>query len=233
MEDGGEMQPVIDAAPAEAATTNSNMEMNVPLPEPVAQQHAQMAAAAQTAIPPQQAPKPQLPVLNISDEVLPKVMEMIWRTLYHHIFTKCGWQQNPTTGRFFFANAAAILEGVNIQHILSQMGAEGLVLNYDTFNADGIKITEQCQGMIRGYLTSKQALPAYKIYINVKGSLRERTFVPQNPEKRGANNAYTPSAEQAGGGHMIAWAFKGEANQAAPFNKKCACKIVDNVYEVF
>ena len=89
-----------------------------------------------------------------------------------------------------------------------------------------------CQGVIRGYLTSKQGLPAYAIYLNIKGQRIKRSFLPQNPEKRNAQNAYTNAAEEAGQGHMVAWVFKDEVADAAPFKEKCAVKIRDNAYEV-
>lgn len=159
-------------------------------------------------------------------------MKAVWQTVYHHLFTKCGWSQNPTTGRFFFANAAAVLEGVNIQHILTQFGADNFIKEYDTLDANGKPAAEQCQGMIRGYLTSKQGLPAYSVYINMGGQRFKRSFLPQNPEKI-TNNAYTKSADDAAAGNMIAWVFKDEVPDTAKFTEKCAVKIRNNEYEVF
>ena len=90
-----------------------------------------------------------------------------------------------------------------------------------------------CQGMIRGRTTSKQGLPSYAIYLNIGGRRVKRSFLPQNPEKRNAQNAYTNAANDAGGGHMIAWVFKDEVADGAPFTEKCAVKMYDNQYEVF
>ena len=205
----------------------------VPLPEPIAQQQAAVAAAATTAVPPTQPAATTYTPNNLPPEVMAQTMRSVYLSLYAHLFTKCGWRQNPQTGRFFFANPGAVLEGVNIQHILTQMGAANFIMEYDTLNAAGQFAAETCQGMIRGYLTSKQGLPAYSIYLNIGGRRIKRSFLPQNPEKRNAQSAYTKSADEAGQGHVIAWVFKDEAADNAPFKEKCAVKIYDNIYEAF
>lgn len=212
------------------------MEFEVPVPPTVAAQQQVFATAAATAVP-QQTPKATTYTPNtLQPETMKQVMELVWKTLYHHVFTKCGWQQNPTTGRFFFANAAAVLEGVNIQHILTKFGADNFIMEYDTLNAAGQPSAEQCQGMIRGYCTSKQGLPAYSVYLNINGVRYKRTFLPQNPEKRNGQNAYSNSAQEAAAGHQIAWIFKDEVADSAPFKEKCAVKITNSingiVYEV-
>jgi len=205
----------------------------VPLPTPVAAEQAALTAAATTGVPPVLPTEPTYALVNNMDgPQMAGCMEAVWKVLYHHTFTKCGWQQNPQTGRFMFANAAAVLEGVNVQHILSQFGAENFIMEYDTLDAEGKYAAEMCQGMIRGRTTSKQGLPSYTLYLNIGGTRIKRTFIPQNPEKRNAQNAYTNSAENAAAGHMIVWVFKDEVADAAPFNEKCAATIKDNVYEI-
>lgn len=206
----------------------------VPLPQPVAEQQAQFATAAATATPQARTLPTTYTPNTVAPEVMATTMKAVWQTLYHHLFTKCGWMPNPQTGRYFFANPGAVIEGANIQHIIAQMGAENFIMEYDTLNAQGQPTAEKCQGMIRGYLTSKQGLPAYAVYLNVNGQRIRRSFLPQNAEKRNAQNAYTNAAEEAGGGgHMIAWVFKDEVANAAPFKQKCAAKIYDNIYEAF
>ena len=227
-------------AMASPDTTGSGPDVEVPLPAPVAEQQAAFAAAAATAVPPEA--KTELPYTphNLTNEAQAAVMEQVWKTLYHHIFTKCEWQQNPQTGRFAFMKSGNVLEGVNIQHILTQFGADNFIMEYDTLNANGqgghSYAAEACQGMIRGRLTTG-GLPSYQIYLNIGGQRIRRLFVPQNPEKRGANNAYSPTAEQAAVGNQIAWVFRGEAQDGAPFKEKCAVKITNTaagiVYEVF
>ena len=205
----------------------------VPLPAPVAQEQAAVAAAAATGVPTPAAPATTYQPSTVDPNMMPAIMESVWKTLYHHVFTKCGWSQNPQTGKFFFANAAAVLEGVSIQHIIDHFGAKDFIMEYDTINAQGQgPLPEQCQGMIRGHLSSKQGLPCYAVYLNIGGRRIKRVFTPQNPEKMGANNAYTKTAIEAQQGHMVAWVWKDEAADNAPFNEKCAAKIVDNVYEV-
>ncbi len=214
--------------------------LEVPLPAPVAEQQAVFAAAAATAVPPEA--KPDLPYTphDLSPEIQAAVMKAVWHAVYHHIFTKCDWQQNPQTGRFAFMKSAAVLEGINIQHILQQYGADNFIMEYDTLNANGqgghSYAAEACQGMLRGRLTTG-GLPSYQLYLNIGGQRIRRLFVPQNPEKRGANNAYSTSADQAGAGNQIAWIFRGEAPDGASFKEKCAVKMTNTaagiVYEVF
>lgn len=219
--------------PCEATASEEVAALEVPLPAPVVAQAAAIAGAATTGVPPaQEVPTTYTLVNSMSDEAMRGCMESIWKILYHHTFTKCGWQQNPQTGRFMFANAAAVLEGVNVQHILTQFGADNFIMEYDTLDADGKYAAEMCQGMIRGRTTSKQGLPSYTLYLNIGGTRIKRTFIPQNPEKKNAQNAYTNSAENAAAGHCIVWVFKDEVADAAPFNEKCAATIKDNVYEV-
>lgn len=216
-----------------AAAVAAPAELEVPLPAPVAAQQATYATAAQTATPPPAYSETPLPPCNLAKETMPAVLEQIWRTLYHHVFVKCGWQQNPQTGRFYFSSPAAVLEGVNIQHILQQYGAEGFIIEYKTLNAQGQVATEPCTGMIRGYQTSNIGLPAYTLWLNIDGHRIERRFVPQNPDKIGANNAYSRTAVEAQGGHMIAYVYRAEASQSAEFTERCAVKIHDNQYEAF
>ena len=224
-----------DAAAASVQTTTVTLPepTAVPLPTAIAQQQAYVAASAATARPPVQPMATTYTPNNLTPEVMAQTMRAVYLSLNAHLFTKCGWQQNPQTGRFFFANPGAVLEGVNIQHILTLMGADNFIIEYDTLNAAGQFAAENCQGMIRGYLTTKQGLPAYSIYLNVGGRRIKRSFLPQNPDKRNAQNAYTKSADEAGQGHVIAWVFKDEAADNAPFKEKCAVKIYDNIYEAF
>ena len=222
----------VEAANAAAAAVIAEQAATtVPLPDAVAAQAAAMAGAAATAVPPTQETPTTYQPNGLTPEIMQAAIKAVYQTLYHHIFTKCGWQQNPQTGRFMFTNAAAVLEGVNIQHIIKQFGAENFIMEYDTLSAAGQYAPEMCQGMIRGRTTSQAGLPSYSLYLNVNGMRVKRTFMPQNPEKI-VNNAYTKSADEAGVGHMIVWVFKDEVADNAPFAQKCAITIKDNVYEV-
>jgi hypothetical protein len=227
-------------AVAGATAVEAIEDVQVPLPPVVAAQQAEFAAAAATAAPPATPTPATYTPHSLPDEVQAAVMKVVWQTLYHHIFTKCEWQQNPQTGRFMFNKAVNVLEGVNIQHIIAQFGADNFIMEYDTLNANGQGgnsfASEACQGMIRGRLT-KDGLPSYQIYLNIGGQRIRRLFVPQNPEKRNADNAYSPTAEAAAVGNQIAWIFRGEAQAGASFTEKCAAKITNTAagiqYEVF
>ena len=221
-----------------AQTTAVAAQPAVPVLEPVpavAAVQAQVAAAAAPAAE-KEAPT-TFPPNNLSPETMAVVMKAVWQTLHHHVFTKCGWQQDPTTGRFRFTNAIAVLEGVDISTIITQCGAENFIMSYDTLNADGQGgeqyAAEDFTGRIRGRFTVKDRLPSYQIYLNIGGQRIRRSYVPQNPEKRGADNAYSPSANDAAAGNQIAWVFKGEAPSGAPFTQKCAVKLHGSGYEVF
>ena len=227
-------ETVVDAeglAEVRASLAAAPATVEVPLPAAVVAQAATTTAAATTATPPAQETPTTYTPHNLTPEVQAAVMQSVWKLLYHHVFTKCGWQQNPQTGRFMFINAAAVLEGVNIQSILTQYGTDNFIMEYDTLDAEGKYAAEMCQGMIRGRTTSKQGLPSYSLYLNVNGQRIKRSFIPQNPEKM-TNNAYTKSADEAAGGHMIVWVFKDEVPDNAPFSQKCAVTIKDNVYEI-
>ena len=224
----------IEAAAAgmvQAVATLETETVAVPLPPQVAEQVAITTAAATTATPAPQYAEPTYTPNTLAPEIQAAVMKDVWQLLYHHVFTKCGWQQNPQTGRFMFTSAAAVLEGVNIQSVITKYGADNFIMEYDTLNAEGQPAAEMCQGMIRGRTTSKQGLPSYALYLNINGQRIKRSFIPQNPEKM-TNNAYTKSAEEAAGGHMIVWVFKDEVADGAPFSEKCAVTIKDNVYEI-
>jgi len=228
----GAIPGVVPANAAGAAVMAEQAPLEVPLPPTVAAEQQAFATAATTGTPPiKETPTTYTPNA-LAPEVMAKTIKEIWQVLYHHIFTKCGWQQNPQTGRFMFTNAAAVLEGVNIQHIIQQNGADNFIMEYDTMNAEGQFAPEMCQGMVRGRTTAVAGLPSYSLYLNIGGQRFKRTFMPQNPEKRNTSNAYTNSANEAAGGHMIVWVFKDEAADNAPFKEKVAVTIKDNVYEV-
>jgi hypothetical protein len=229
---GAEANTQYVADPGSANVVQAAAAPEVPLPPTVAAATQAVAQAATTAIPAAQATPTTYTPHSLAPEIMAAVMKSVWQVLYHHVFTKCGWQQNPQTGRFMFTNAAAVLEGINIQHIITLFGADNFIMEYDTLSADGAPAGEMFQGMIRGKITSQAGLPSYSLYLNINGQRIKRTLMPQNPDKVGANNAYTKSAAEAATGNMIVWIFKDEAADNAPFNEKCAVTIKNNAYEV-
>ena len=195
-----------------------------PVPEVVAAQEALDTQAAPPA--PVQTETPYEPH-NLPNEVMTQVMEAIYKRLYTHIFTKCGWSIDPTSGHYYFASAGSVVEHVGIQDILDTYKADNFIKSYDTVNQVGQGYEgEDCNGTIRGFCTSKAGLPCYNIYLNIGGQRIKRTLIPQNPEKRKADNAYSAPALEAQTGQAIAWVMKGEApKQGGSFGDRCAVKI--------
>lgn len=104
------------------------------------------------------------------------IAEMVFRRLFHHFYSKCGWD-----GRGNFANAAAVLEAVAIDDIA---GATELFQKMDSSDNMGVyKPQQQIGAYITGLVSKDGKLPYYRIYINQGGQLHRRTFIPQNPDK--------------------------------------------------
>jgi hypothetical protein len=225
--DGAEDEPITSSDPQLFGS-------EVPLQPHIQQQQQQFAAAAASANPaPQQTPT-TYPDNGLRPEVMQEAMKHIYLRLYHAVFTKCGWQQNPQTGRFYFANPNGILDGVAIGDIIKHYGAHNLVMEYDTLNNMGQgPVAESAEnGVVRGTIFKNSGLPGFDLYLNIAGRRIKRRFVPQNPEKRNAQNAYSKTAEEAQQGHIIAWIIDGDAKNTVAFNEKFKVKIRDNVYEV-
>jgi len=242
--DGPEAETVIDQPEApqpEAVVVGNPVEaaaagmvaavagvQEVPLPETV------IAEQANNVPPAPAAPATTYEPNNVDMSMMPAITEALWKTLYAHVYGKCGWQQNPQTGRFFFANPAAILEFVSIQHIIDHFGCQNFIMECDGQSAVGASLEgiSCATGQVKGHISSKQGLPMYTIYLNINGQRIKRSFVPQNPEKMNAQNAYSNPALEAQRGHMIAWVYKGEGDGKPDFKDRCAAKIKDNAYEI-
>ena len=101
--------------------------------------------------------------------------EVVFRRLFQHIYTKCGWD-----GAGKFTNAGAVLEAVPIDDI---PGVKSLFSSMDTFSHEGayqaaVEITSHITGLV-----SKEQLPYYRVHLNIGGQIVRRTFIPQNPDK--------------------------------------------------
>jgi hypothetical protein len=226
------VQPTITPQPTVAAQEFAGC--TVPLQPHIEAQNAQFAAAMATANPtPQPTPTTYAPN-NLAPEIIQETIKQVYLRLYHAIFTKCGWTQNPQTGRFFFSNPGAVLNGVDISDIIRYFGAANLVMEYNTLNAQGIgPVAESAaNGMVRGTIFKNSGLPGFELFLNINGRRIKRVFVPQNPEKRNAQNAYSNTAVEAQSGHYLAWIIDGDAAQNADFKAKFKVKIRDNNYEV-
>jgi hypothetical protein len=230
----GHLYEAAEAATATAplAAAGPALAPSVELPAPVAAIQAQYAAHTAAANAPKETPT-TYPPNNLSPETMGAVMENVWKTLYHHVFTKCGWQQDPQTGHFFFASPANVLEPVRIDHIIKYFGAENFIMEYDTEGAPGSPVAETtANGTVRGHLSKAIGLPMYTLYLNIGGRRVKRSLLPQNPQKRNASNAYSNPAIEAQGGNCIAWISRGEAPFNASFKEKYVAKIRNNGYEL-
>ena len=215
-------ETVAAANPTMAA--QPELKVEVPQPQTVAVPQPETVATPRPST--VENPQPTTyPPNNLSVEMIQMAMKATYQMLYHHIFTKCGWQQNPADGRFFFSNPAAVLEPVDLSGIFAQLGVSNLIMEYDTVNAQGQPAGEAFGNFVRGHVTSKAGLPRYTLYLNINGHRIRRDFIPQNV------NTSSPSAAEAAGGSMIAYVMKGEAPQGATFMQKCSVIIKDNDYQ--
>jgi hypothetical protein len=143
----------------------------------------QPAAAAETTAPPA-----DVNVQRIAAEI-------VFRRLFQHIYSKCGWD-----GAGKFTNAGAVLEAVPIDDITE---AKSLFTKMDTFSPEGayqsaVEITSHITGLV-----SKEQLPYYRVYLNIGGQIVKRTFIPQNPDKT-KNGQITTWANKVRQGSRIA-----------------------------
>jgi hypothetical protein len=86
---------------------------------------------------------------------------------------------------------------------------------------------------LRGYMSSKELLPSYKVYINVDGIEICRRVFPQNPNKRNDQGQYTKPAILARGGAKIMYVMEGSDDAKAAGAKQYICKAVVNPGEAF
>lgn len=123
------------------------------------------------------------------------IAEMVFRRLFTHIYSKCGYD-----GRGKFTNPGAVLEAVPIDDIA---GATQLFQKMDTRDNMGTFVN---QAPIQAYVTglvSKEGLPYYRLYINQNGQLQRRTFIPQNPDKMNTQQQLTSWALKVRDGWRI------------------------------
>ena len=122
--------------------------------------------------------------------------EHVLRTLFWHVVNKCEF--NTEGG---WNNPYAILEPVNITNIPN---ATQLFTHMTTVDDNGIAISKTpCNGFIKGKLSKQQLLPMYELYLNINGEMHKRTFIVQNPNKKGADGNFTNWAIKARSGHVI------------------------------
>jgi len=226
-----------DYVPASEMTLDAEyaVEPVPPTPAQVAQANTYATAAATAAATVPAAGHTETPYTptNMTPEQQAGCIKAVWQTVYHHIFTKCGWQMNAATGRFHFAKPSAVLEGVDVSRLIAHFGAEGFIQSMDTHSSAGQYAAEAFNGVVRGKLTSKQGLPSYELTLNLGGHAFSRRFVPQNPETKKTDGSYTDSANECAlNGTRKAFVYKGEAPRGCDFTTKCAVVINENDYQV-
>lgn len=213
-----ENQIANQAPPATESLTES-----VQLPENIAAEQAQIAAAA-VATPATAPPATSYTPNGLSDTTIVAFLKDVYMRLYTHIFNKCGWQLNSDQG---FTNPGAVLDPISIADLIQLHQAPGLIMEYDTLDANGHRKPEDCKGHIRGVVFNKSnqhGIPAFAIYLNINGMRVKRSLIAQNPAKI-TNGQYSSMAVEARAGHAITWLMSEDEN------KKFVAKIRDNVYE--
>ncbi len=215
-------QAELDAINAEAADFTDT----VTLPDHILAEQAQMAAAA-TAVPQAFQPKTPLQPVNMTGDQVFAYMKDVYMRLYSNIFNKCGRILNNDQP---FENPGAVLDALSLADLTKHHNAEGLIIGFESLNAQSGKVYEEFAGHVRGIVFTKSnphGLPAYVIYLNLGGVSSKRSLVSQNPSKLNANTGMlSTTALEARAGHAIAWIMCD-----APGNKFKA-EIKDNVYRV-
>lgn len=204
----------------------------VVLPEAV---QATIATAATNAAGPTMAAAPKTfeNKVEIAPDKMALILQQVYMRLYTHMFAKCGWSQNPATGKFHFAALDAVTQSVDISDIFKRIAPEatGLIAEYITVSPQGQDgYLEPCQGYVRGLIYRQKQLPSYQIFLNIGGNRICRKLVPQNPEKMNASNAYSKPAQEAQQGHARCYVMDGDLSYDAPWDQKLKAEIVNNEY---
>jgi hypothetical protein len=215
--------PMTDVEDETAVAAEDVIDM-VALPDHIVAEQEQVAAAA--AAVPEVAPQATSYEPNgLSSETIVAFLKDVYMRLYSHMFNKCGRQLDNDQG---FTNPGAVLEPVSIADLIQLHQAKGLIMEYDTLDAQSHRQPEQCQGHIRGLVFTKSnvhGIPAYAIYLNLNGQRVKRSLIAQNTAKKNAAGQYSSQALEARMGHAIAWLMSEDEN------KKFVAKIRDNIYE--
>lgn len=199
------------------------------LPNTVVQQ--QQAAVENLTAPTQPMAPPPLEKLDLSAEAIQGCMREIYMRLYSTMFTRCGWSQNPQTGRFHFASLAENFKAIDIKDILDRWNANGLIVSFLAPNGNNQDTDHECnEGFVCGFKYHKTQIPAFQLTLNIGGHRVVRKLIAQNPNKI-TNNAYTKGADMAGVGNAMAYIFS-EADQSQPWHVRCPAKIVNNDYQI-
>jgi len=143
---------------------------------------------------------------DLTFEQMEDILIELSKRMYSHIFNNCGFN----AGRFNNPENV-ITQGIDISDI---PGAAGFIIRHKTANEHGGTGMVDTHGVINGFVSPKIGLPAYTFYINVKGTILKRTFIPQNPDKADEMGNLKKWSQAARNGAMIAYMYKGEGGVA-------------------
>lgn len=215
-------QGELDAINAEAGAFTDTVD----LPDHILAEQAQIANAA-NAVPQTFQPKTPLAPVNMTGDQIFAYMKDVYMRLYSNIFNKCGRILNNDQP---FENPGAVLDAINLADLTKHHNAEGLIIGYESLNAQSGKVYEEFAGHMRGIVFTKSnphGLPAYVLYLNLGGVSSKRSLVSQNPSKLNANTGMlSTTALEARSGHAIAWIMCDDPGH------KFKAEIKDNIYRV-
>ena len=138
-----------------------------------------------------------VPEVLTTQEIV-EVCEKVWRKLFLHVQTKCGFTKEGT-----YNNSLAVLEGVNITDIPN---FKKVFTNMDHVDTLGqYKARQPIEDVIKGCI-QQNGMPQYKLYINFGGTLHYRTLMCASPDsptwgkeaKQGVRRMYVKSDEPKG-----------------------------------
>lgn len=166
-----------------------------------------------------------LPETGLGPEQTGITARAVYSKVYEHIFNNCG--HSPGTGDVGFTRPEGCTETA-----IPLTDAEKAVVPYmDCLDVNGRFCGKaSTENGLRGYITKNFKLPAYKLYLNDNGVLRERLLLPQNPAKRNQNGEYSKPAMQARAGTMIMYVMEANDAVAKQTGKKFYPKCVDGVW---
>lgn len=168
------------------------------------------------------------PQHSFTKDQVSQIVIGVYYKIYQHIFSNCGPQVNSDVG---FLRPEAVAE-MPIQ--LTEQEKQ-VVVKYDSQSEMGQPALgmRTADGLLRGSVTSKAKIPAYKLYINGVGGIEECRFViPQNTAKMDAQGQYTKGALEARGGNAIMLIMEGNDQKAASTGKKFLGKIKNGNLEL-
>jgi hypothetical protein len=161
------------------------------------------------------AVKVTLPKTGLSAEETSDIARGVYTKCFNHVFNVC-------TQNVHAVETLLPLTVLEKQVVVS--------MNYFD-NGKWVKISTG--NGLRGYISSKELLPSYKVYINVDGIEICRRVFPQNPNKRNDQGQYTKPAILARGGAKIMYVMEGSDDAKAAGAKQYICKAMINPGEAF